>query len=179
VPPVGRGAPRADSSGAARVPPIEAVPPETLPTVPGIRTLGGFAGVAPSAPSAGNVASPEPSSAIAPARVFNAESAALVSIVRNYELAYDRLDAAAAAALWPAVDEPALSRAFARLQMQNLDFGECTFAVSESEATAQCAGQLQYARRIGDTTPKSERHVWTIEFVRASGSWSITRITAR
>jgi hypothetical protein len=177
VAPVNEAVPRsADRVEPPVAPPIETVPAEPLPAAPVIRATEAVAGVAPSAPPPGNVALPEPSAA--PARVFSAESAALAAIVRDYELAYDRLDAAAAAALWPSVDERALARAFARLQMQNLDFGDCTFAVSQQDATAQCAGLLQYARRIGDTAPKSERHTWTIEFVRAGGSWRITRITA-
>jgi hypothetical protein len=121
---------------------------------------------------------PEPG-VVPPAKVFESESAALAAIVKDYELAYDRLDARAAAAVWPSVDERALARAFARLQMQNLEFGDCTFAVSHNEATAQCAGVISYAQRIGDTAPKNERHVWTIEFVRSSGGWRIARVTAR
>ena len=122
------------------------------------------------------LASPAPS---ASPLVFERESAELGQILNQYELAYDRLDAGAAASMWPSVDSQALSRAFARLQMQNLEFGSCTFAVSKNEATAQCAGTLQYVRRIGDTSRKTERHIWTIEFVRAGDAWNIARITAR
>jgi hypothetical protein len=131
------------------------------------------------APPPESAAVSEPNRGAPPARVFDTESAALATILKGYELAYDRLDAAAAAALWPSVDVRALGRAFARLQMQNIEFSDCTFAVSENEATAQCAGLLHYARRIGDTAPKSEKHVWTIEFLRAGGDWRIARITAR
>jgi len=178
LPPTGGATPReAESVRAPAAPPIQTEPAETLPGAPAIRTPESITGFAPSAPLPG-VVSPEPSRGATPAKVFDSESAALASIVKGYELAYDRLDAAAAAVLWPSVDERALARAFARLQMQNLEFGDCTFAVSQNEATAQCAGLLQYARRIGDTAPKSERHVWTIEFVRAGGDWRIVRITA-
>lgn len=111
--------------------------------------------------------------------VFEGESAILGRLLHQYEAAYHRLDAEAAAALWPSVDRPALTRAFARLRMQSLEFGNCTVAVSEGDATAQCVGVLRYAQRIGDPTPKAEHHVWTIEFVRGAEAWTIARITAQ
>jgi hypothetical protein len=157
---------------AVAVAPAEVVPPPATTTPSAVEEI------AAPAPAARTVA-PDPSGGVSPARRFDAESASLASIVRSYERAYDRLDAAAAAALWPSVDERALARAFARLQTQDLEFDNCTFAVSDNEATAQCAGQLQYSRRIGDPSLKRERHVWTIEFVRTGESWHIVRITAR
>jgi hypothetical protein len=112
-------------------------------------------------------------------RVYERESTALAQVLGRYEQAYDRLDATRAAAIWPSVDSRALARAFARLRMQDLDFGNCTFAVSTSDAAARCAGVLRYARRIGDTTLKTEQHIWTIEFARAGEAWRIVRITAQ
>ena len=119
------------------------------------------------------VPAPEPREVLAPDRIFEKESLALAQVLGHYEQAYDRLDANGAAAIWPSVDSRALTRAFARLQVQDLDFGDCTFAVSANDATARCAGVLHYARRIGDTTPKSEQHVWTINShgpVKSGGS---------
>jgi hypothetical protein len=112
-------------------------------------------------------------------RVYQKESSALAQVLGHYEQAYDRLDASSAAAVWPSVDARALSRAFARLQTQDLNFGNCTFSVSASDAAARCAGVLRYARRIGDTAPKIEEHVWTIEFARAGETWQITKISAQ
>jgi hypothetical protein len=114
-----------------------------------------------------------------PSRRFEKEWVALAGVLGRYEQAYDNLDAGAAASIWPSVDVRALTRAFARLNSQDLQLGDCTFAVSENDATAQCAGVLHYARRIGDTKPKTERHVWTIEFVRAGAAWQILRVTAQ
>lgn len=112
-------------------------------------------------------------------RIYQKESSALARVLGHYEQAYDRLDASSAAAVWPSVDARALSRAFARLQRQDLDFGNCTFSVSASDAAARCAGILRYARRIGDTALKTEQHVWTIEFARAGESWQIVKISAQ
>jgi hypothetical protein len=112
-------------------------------------------------------------------RVYQKESSALAQVLGHYEQAYDRLDATGAAAVWPSVDARALSRAFARLQTQDLNFGNCTFSVSANDAAARCAGVLRYARRIGDTAPKIEQHVWTIEFARAGETWQIIKISAQ
>ena len=135
--------------------------------------------IEPDAPRTAPVPAPEPRGVPPPDRVFEKESLSLAQILGHYEQAYDRLDADGAAAIWPSVDSRALARAFARLQVQDLDFGDCTFAVSANDATARCAGVLRYARRIGDTSPKTEHHVWTIEFARAGEAWRIVRVTAR
>jgi hypothetical protein len=112
-------------------------------------------------------------------RIYQKESSALARVLGHYEQAYDRLDAHSAAAVWPSVDARALSRAFARLQSQDIDFGNCTFSVSASDAAARCAGVLRYAQRIGDTALKTEQHIWTIEFARAGESWQIVKISAQ
>jgi hypothetical protein len=38
---------------------------------------------------------------------------------------------------------------------------------------------LRDARRVGDTTLKTERHVWTIQFARISEGWCIVRMNAQ
>ena len=185
----GRAADRRDLAVAA--PPTIPAPPPTLPAPPPTGAVSPPTLPEPPA-EAGKVAEAiEPMALpravtvpevreIAPRdRVYQKESTALARVLGHYEQAYDRLDARGAAAVWPSVDSRALTRAFARLQAQDLDFGNCTFAVSVSDAAARCAGVLRYARRIGDTTLKTERHVWTIEFARAGESWQIVRITAQ
>jgi hypothetical protein len=140
---------------------------------------------APSLPSIAPPAYTPVAAPVAPApaavggRIFDGESAALAGLLRQYESAYQRRDAAAAATLWPTVDLRALSRAFARLKMQSLEFGDCTFAVAQTEATARCVGVLRYAQRIGDPSIQTDHHVWTVEFVRGGDGWKIARITAQ
>ncbi len=114
-----------------------------------------------------------------PRRLFEKESTALERVLVSYAQAYNRLDVNGAVALWPSADSRALARAFARLQHQDLKFDNCMFAVSENDGTAQCAGVLQYVRRIGKPTPQIEHHVWTIEFARAGEEWRIVRVTAQ
>jgi hypothetical protein len=110
---------------------------------------------------------------------FGKETLALRDILRRYEQAYDQLDADAAAAVWSTVDSRSLARAFSLLRYQELDLDDCSIAVTESDATAQCPGRLRYARRIGDGTPKTEYHVWMIEFARRGETWRIVRVTAK
>jgi hypothetical protein len=112
-------------------------------------------------------------------RFYQKEWSALAEVLGHYEQAFDRLDAKGAAAIWPSVDARALSRAFARLRRQDIDFGNCAFLVSASDAAARCAGVLRYAQRVGDSALKTEEHVWTIEFARAGESWQIVRISAQ
>jgi hypothetical protein len=163
-----------DRGGTAPVVPVE----PTLPEVPS--TAGKIIeGLEPADRLPGALVAPAPPDVPAPVRVFEKESTALAQVLGRYEQAYDRLDARLAAAVWPSVDSRALARAFARLQVQDLDFGNCTFAVSANDAAARCAGVLRYARRIGDTAPKTEHHLWTIEFARSGETWQIVRITAQ
>ena len=164
----------ADQERVATPPPIAPALPEEPP-----EAKKPIEAIEPDAPRTSPVPAPEPREVSPPDRVFEKESLALAQVLGHYEQAYDRLDANGAAAIWPSVDSRALARAFARLQVQDLDFDDLTFAVSANDATARCAGVLHYARRIGDTTPKTEQHVWTIEFARAGEAWRIVRVTAR
>ena len=166
-----RATPDVDRTDTAIVPP---------PALPEASADPGSVGEAVEAVTLPRVATAPAVREIAPRdRVYQKESSALAQVLGHYEQAYDRLDATGAAAVWPSVDARALSRAFARLQTQDLNFGNCTFSVSASDAAARCAGVLRYARRIGDTAPKIEQHVWTIEFARAGETWQIIKISAQ
>jgi hypothetical protein len=134
---------------------------------------------APGIPTPETLPAPVVATPVSTAGTLSTESVALDEILKRYEQAYDRLDANAAASIWPSVDSRALSRAFARLRQQDLELGSCSFAISESAATAQCSGRLGYAQRVGDTTPKSERHVWTIQFARVGELWRIVNVSAQ
>lgn len=151
--------------GAAPVP-NSAIPPPIVP--------GAIEPVAP-LPTTGTVSPPTNETGIGE---LAPESAALARVLGRYQTAYSTRDASAAAAIWPGVDRRALSRAFERLQDQELNLQGCTYAVSSISATARCDGVLRYARRIGDTSTKVERHTWTIEFVKQGSAWHIVRVSA-
>jgi hypothetical protein len=159
LPPVAALAPARSTAASVKVPPLEFGGTEPVVTFP------------PAAPEA----SPLSSSG----RLFEEESTALERVLASYEQAYNRLDVAAALAIWPSADSRGLAKAFARLQQQNLKFENCMFAVAENDGTAQCGGVLQYVPRIGKPRPQMEHHVWTIEFARAGAAWRIVRVTAQ
>jgi hypothetical protein len=103
----------------------------------------------------------------------------LQEVLARYEQAYDRLDAGAAAAVWPSVDRNGLERAFARLREQDLAFNRCVFGVSSNDATVTCSGELRYVRRFGNTLPRVEAHSWIIQFQQVDGEWRIVSVVGR
>jgi hypothetical protein len=122
-----------------------------------------------------------PNPALVPPAVSSsaAELTAVQRVLDHYQQAYDQLDAAGAASVWPGVDVPALSKMFGQLQRQHLNFEGCVFALSGSKATVQCTGSLSYVRRVGDATPRTERHSWTIDLERSEGAWQIVQVSGR
>jgi hypothetical protein len=68
---------------------------------------------------------------------------------------------------------------FARLEEQHLTLSDCVVAVSEDDATAECAGVLEWVPRIGRATQRTEKHSWTIQLRRKHEDWKIVRIAAR
>ena len=95
----------------------------------------------------------------------------------SYEEAYEELDVTAAADVWPSVDRRALSRAFATLKSQGLDFESCAITVSDSQATVACHGTLQVVRKVGNTVPlKADQH-WLFKMRRLAGMWKIDEVS--
>jgi hypothetical protein len=68
---------------------------------------------------------------------------------------------------------------FARLEQQNLTLRDCVVAVSEDDATAECAGVLVYVPRVGSATRRTEKHSWTFHIQRKGEDWRIVQVTAR
>ena len=110
---------------------------------------------------------------------LNSELRAVGNVLELYRQLYVRLDASAAAAIWPQVDAQALMRTFAQLERQNLSFDECSVTFNDRTATAHCVGVLEYVPRIGRNRLRTERHTWTIELFRASEGWQIVKVEAR
>ena len=95
----------------------------------------------------------------------------------SYEEAYEELDVTAAADVWPSVDRRALSRAFATLKSQGLDFESCAITVSDSQATVACHGTLQVVRKVGNAVPlKADQH-WLFKMRRLAGMWKIDEVS--
>jgi hypothetical protein len=125
---------------------------------------------------------PDPRPVAVPSEAATGESIAVQQIqqvLTRYEQAYDRLDASAAAAVWPSVDRNGLERAFARLREQDLEFNRCVFGVSSDDATVTCSGELRYVRRFGNALPRVEAHSWVIQFRHVGGEWRIVSVVGR
>jgi len=107
-----------------------------------------------------------------------ADQAAVRLALVSYENAYETLDVAAAAAVWPNVDKQRLGRAFAMLKSQGLQFETCAITVTDANATAYCRGTLEYVRKVGNPTPLTAEQQWTFKMRRAGGTWKIDDVSA-
>ncbi|MBA2305743.1 MAG: hypothetical protein H0W08_24350, partial [Acidobacteria bacterium] len=61
-------------------------------------------------------------------------------VLARFESAYSSLNASAAQAIWPAVDQRSLSRAFDSLASQRVSLGRCSVSLDGVAASADCSG---------------------------------------
>jgi len=96
----------------------------------------------------------------------------------RYRRAYNRLDARSAQAVYPAVNAPALARAFDGLQSQSLQFDECDIDVRGALANVTCRGTSRYVPKIGNRDPRVEPRVWDFTLRKDEGDWKIENARA-
>ena len=147
--------------------PAVSLPPPEAPPVVEIRAPA--AQPAPSIPTA--IARPEPEAL--PSVVARSEQNEIQRTLGQYRSAYQRLDAQAAQAVWPAVDVRALARAFDTLSSQELAFETCLFDIAGPVATAQCRGTATYTPKVGGRGSKAERRQWTFHLRKVDEAWKI------
>lgn len=94
-------------------------------------------------------------------------------VLQRYRKAYEGLDARSAHAVWPAVNEAALARAFGGLQSQSLTFDNCDVNVSGAAAAATCRGSARYVPKIGSHDPLVERRTWNFLLRKDGDDWKI------
>jgi hypothetical protein len=125
-------------------------------------------------PSASRVARALP---VAPAR----EEESILQVLHEYETAVGRKDPAAAKAVWPALDDRALARAFNDLQSHSLALEDCgvTVANSNAAARARCQGVATYLPKVGRRKPISASHEWTFNLSKTGGDWQIESAAIR
>ena len=145
--------PAAPSIDIASIPTVASAPPEGLTSA---------------------VESPAPITATSDA----ADEFAVRRALHSYEIAYEGLDVAATAEIWPTVDRRALSRAFAALKSQDLVFKACSITVYDANATAYCRGTLEYVRKVGNPAPLSAEQQWVFKMRRQDGAWKIDDVSA-
>ncbi|MBW8884788.1 MAG: hypothetical protein JF612_08440 [Planctomycetia bacterium] len=162
--------------------PSSAVAPAVVPTSAPTLTP------APSAPAPAVASRPAESAPPAPLPSLTArplasntpmsDEPAVRNVLAEFQAAYERLDAAAAKELWPAVDERALGRAFSNLESQTVSFDSCRIHMGASSALAYCSGPATYVGRTGNKT-QSKRLDWTFALEKAPNGWQIQTVQTR
>ena len=94
-------------------------------------------------------------------------------VLQRYRKAYEGLDARSAQAVWPAVNEAALARAFDGLESQSLTFDACDVRLRGEAASATCHGSARYVPKIGSREPRVEPRVWNFTLHKAGADWTI------
>jgi len=155
------------------MPPVAPVAPPTVP-----RVIGAVQDSAFTAPvdlvAAVPAPPPMPASMAAPLVELSTDESLLVKqTLQRYRVAYEGLDARSAQAVWPAVNQAALARAFDGLASQSLTFDACDVRVRGELATATCQGSARYVPKIGSREPRTERRVWNFSLHKAGEDWKI------
>jgi hypothetical protein len=99
------------------------------------------------------------------------------SVLSRFEAAYSGLDASAAHAVYPGVDQDKLARAFNGLESQNVSLGPCDVTVEGSVARAECVGSATWTPKVGSGRTEARR--WAFDLKNASGLWQIVRTDVR
>jgi hypothetical protein len=131
---------------------------------------------APAAPASASVSAPvsAPVAAPIPPSVAMPDDRGLIrETLQRYRSAYDGLDARSAQAVWPAVNEAALARAFDGLASQSLTFDACDVRLRGEAATATCHGSARYVTKLGNRDPRVEPRVWNFTLRKTGGDWKI------
>lgn len=93
--------------------------------------------------------------------------------LQRYRTAYEGLDAQSAQAIWPAVNQAALARAFDGLESQTLTFDACDVRLRGDAATAVCQGSARYVPKVGSRDPRTEPRVWNFTLHKTGSDWKI------
>jgi len=112
--------------------------------------------------------------------VDSPEQQGVRAALKQYEQAYERLDANAVRAVWPSVDARALARAFHDLKSQALVFDRCNVSLDTAHAaSAECRGRATYETRAGEQSARTEHLEWTFQLEKNNEAWRIVKASAR
>lgn len=123
-------------------------------------------------------AEPAPATDASPALLVP-EQSRVEAVLQRYARAYANLDASAARAIWPSVDERALARAFDNLASQNVSFDACDISIRGEVANASCRGAASYVGKVGSRERRTEPLSWRFELRREGDAWKIENAEAR
>ena len=164
-------------AASAKLEPLTGIP-EAAPAPP--RVVAGADGItapetaARSAESVTALPSPPPSDAA----TTRSEEQGVRAALSRYESAYNRLDAVAAAGVWPSVNQRALASAFHGLSAQAISLGNCQIRVTGGTAHAECAGNARWTPKVGGGTQSAARQ-WRFDLRNSGGTWVITQAMTR
>jgi hypothetical protein len=111
--------------------------------------------------------------------VIDTNTTSIQHTLTRYRQAFSSLDASAAREVWPTVNERSLSRAFERLEEQDVSFDRCQITVNDARAEARCNGTARYVPRVGGRTPRVDRREWRFSLVKVRDAWLIGAVDAR
>ena len=103
----------------------------------------------------------------------DSDEAQVTAALQRYRVAYEGLDARRARAVYPAVNEAALARAFASIESQALTFDVCVVQLQGVGATAVCRGSARYIPKVGAREPRIEPRNWTFALRKTGDDWTI------
>jgi len=139
-------------------PPARAVPIDTRPAVQESLAIASVASV-PLAP--------------VPTASADGDEAQVKAALQRYRTAYEGLDARLARAVYPAVNQAALARAFAGIESQTLTFDVCDVRLHGDGATVTCRGSARYVPKVGSREPRIEARNWTFALRKTGTDWTI------
>ena len=129
----------------------------------------------PQQPSPAAIAATPTPAAAAPivAAVVVDDAAQVRAVLQKYQNAYERLDAGMVHAVWPGVNEAALSRAFDGLESQALDFKACYIQLRGATADVLCTGSTRYVPKVGSREPRVDPLAWNFTLRKKATDWEI------
>ena len=127
----------------------------------------------------GSASNNVPVNAVARSPDRELETRAIENVLGRYRIAFNKLDAGAALAVWPTVNEKTLANAFERLESHDMSFGSCQIEIISVIAEAACSGSARYVPKVGSRTPKTEERRWRFMLRKARGGWLIDSVDAR
>jgi hypothetical protein len=165
-------------SAPVGVEPVAALPANVQPA-PGIVSGADGVGEPVATPRVTVPAAAAPAAAAtsAPAASARTDEQSVRAALNRYELAYTRLDAAAAASVWPGVNQRALATAFEGLSAQTISLGRCEVHVTGATARADCSGNARWTPKVGGT--QSAPRQWRFDLRNANGAWVIAEARTR
>jgi hypothetical protein len=158
---------------------VEPAPAPGEPAPPPPVAVAGTDGVALSDTAVSlNTPAAVPAAASSPVPSTQSDERLVRATLSRYEGAYSTLDAAAARAVWPGVDQRALTNAFQGLSAQDVSLGRCDIRISGATAQAECRGTARWTPKVGGG-PQTAARQWRFDLRNAGGDWIITRATVR